>query len=357
VIYRNLELYNVWELLEGDGLAILPPEADRVLAPDDWVLRPENAEGLWLCRIPDVVRRKLNGMAQVNAIQGAGAEARFILPEAGSVTLRLKIATSSVVEVYQGCFQTGWQIIGPEGTDVTVTLPANIAELERVTAERGLPFDARLTRVMLPWRPAVRFLDVRGECTPPRLGQTPSLRYVAYGSSITHGNFGGRPTGGYAMRAAQLLGADLVNLGFGGGAHLEPDIAEHIAARDDWDVASLEMGINISGIGLEEFTRRVDRFVDIVAAAAARRKGLLCIDVFTCRDDLGERKWAPGYRRAVRRKVASLASPRVVHAAGDRLLTSPAGLTADLVHPSPVGMEEIARNLVRRLARLLGSRN
>ena len=36
---------------------------------------------------------------------------------------------------------------------------------------------------------------------------------------------------------------------------------------------------------------------------------------------------------------------KLVHVRGDQMLTAVRGLAADLVHPSPFGMEEIARNL------------
>ena len=62
---------------------------------------------------------------------------------------------------------------------------------------------------------------------------------------------------------AQLLGVDLINLGFGGGACLEPEIADYIAGRQDWDFASLELGINLlRQVEPEEFARRVDYFVE-----------------------------------------------------------------------------------------------
>ena len=43
--------------------------------------------------------------------------------------------------------------------------------------------------------------------------------------------------------------------------------------------------------------------------------------------------------------VSRLNLPRLVYVDGRALLPSLTGLTTDLIHPSPAGMEEMARNL------------
>lgn len=358
MIYANAELHNVHELLSGSGPEMLSPAADgwlRGLADDGsaaWAAA--DAEGLWLARIPNDLRLKLNPAAQVNALQATGCEVRFNLG-GGRARLVLKsMHQPSLVEVYQGCFLCSWHTVGVEATEITIRHPANVGRLAELSRRRGLPFDAVLTRVVLPWQPPARLIALEGDLAPPRPEQTPPRRHLAYGSSITHGASSIRPTGTYAHRTAQLLGMDLMNLGFGGGAHLEREIADHIAGRADWDIATLELGINLlGGIGADEFARRVDYFVGTIAEAHPD-KWVFCIDVFTCaRDYEGDGKIAE-FRGAVREKVRRMGLPRLIHAPGDELLTSPAGLTADLVHPSPFGMEEIAANLAALIRRKMG---
>ena len=347
--YENAEIYNVHELLEGDGLSVLTEATRQALKADggdpDAVWGAEDGEGLWFCRIPNALRLKLNTSAQLNAIQATGAELRFNL-KGERARLVLKCHQAPVVaEVYQGSYFVGWHMVGREATEIQVGLPANIDLLDEVAQQEGMPFDARLTRVLLPWRPPSRLLAFEAECEPPRPEQTPALKYLAYGSSITHGNASVRPSAMYAHRTSQLLGVDLINLGFGGGAHLEPEIADYIAERTDWDFASFELGINVlRRIEVEEFARRVDYFVERVAAAHPD-KWIFCMDLFTVQEDLeGERK-VEDFRGVVGDKVASLGLPKLIHVPGNEMLTSVHGLAVDLVHPSPFGMEEIARNL------------
>ena len=324
MIYQGLELYNVHQLLE-----------DQI--DDD----------LAFTRIPNELRVRLNDSARLNALQTTGAEARFnLLGERAVFTLR-SADRPSVVEVYQGSFLVDWQVVGTEPTQIVVQPPDNLDTLARLTAEHHLPYDAQLTRLLLPWRPPARLLSIEGQFEPPRADQTPASKYLAYGSSITHGNCSARPSAMYAHRTAQFLGMDLINLGFGGGAHLEPQMADYIAARDDWELASLEMGVNIlRSIDSDEFARRVGYFVPTIARAHPD-KWLFCIDLFTSRFDWELAQKRQRFAQIVRETVAELGMEKVVYIPGAEMLRSVSGLTADLVHPAPAGMEEIARNLTR----------
>jgi lysophospholipase L1-like esterase len=284
---------------------------------------------------------------QVNALQGTGSEVRLNLKQGKAKVVLRTSGGPGVVEIYQGSFLVGWDLVGPEGREIVVSPPGGLDELRRLTEERHLPFDAGLSRVMLPWRPPSQIVAIEGDIEPGRPEQAPARRYLAYGSSITHGSVSVRPSGMWAHRASQLLGADLINLGFGGGAHLEGGMADYIAARDDWHFATLEMGINLIGqIDAEEFRRRVDYFVETVARAH-REEWVFCIDLFTCGRDYARDAKVAAFREIVRHKVRSLNLPRLVHLPGTDILTSPQGLTVDLVHPSPYGMEEMGRNVAR----------
>jgi hypothetical protein len=250
-----------------------------------------------------------------------------------------------VVEVYQGAILMAVHALDTAPTAITVTQPDNINLLASLSREHRLLYDANLTRVVLPWRPPCRLIGIEGDTEPPRPEQTPATKYLAYGSSITHGNTSVRPTASYAMRTAHLLGVDLINLGFGGGAHLEPEMADYIAQRDDWDFTSMEMGINLlSSIDTDEFARRVAYFIPTIARAHPDR-WIFCIDVFPCRWDFEGDDKAQRFRDIVGAQVNALDMPKLVHVSGKDILTSITGLTVDLVHPSPSGMEEMARNL------------
>jgi hypothetical protein len=155
------------------------------------------------------------------------------------------------------------------------------------------------------------------------------------------------------MLAAEHLGVDLVNLGLAGGAHLEAPLADWIASRTDWGLMTMELGINlVDRCGVEEFARRVASFVPTVARAHTD-KWIFCIDMFTFRKDFEGDPKAAEFRRVVREEVVRLGLPRLVHVAGTGLLSRGEGLTPDLVHPSPYGMEEIARNLASLMRRTM----
>ena len=59
------------------------------------------------------------------------------------------------------------------------------------------------------------------------------------------------------------------------------------------------------------------------------------------------------YRAAVRDLVEGLDAPKLVYFDGRDLMRTITGLTADLVHPSPVGMEEISQSLASRMLRMI----
>lgn len=348
--YESIAFHNVHEFLRGSGSEVLTEETLatlRVLNPDAARLSEQDERGLWFTRIPNELRLKLNTAAQLNALQSAGCEMRFNLVSPSARIVLKSTLSPSVVEVYQGSFLVGWQVVGCEPTEITVTHPANLAELEQLSRQRGLPYDAHLTRLLLPWRPACRLLGVEGDFTPPQEAQVPARRFLSYGSSITHGNASVAPSASYVGRLSQKLGMDALNLGLGGGAHLESEIADYLAARSDWDCATLEMGINIVGsVACDEFERRVRYLLEAVAGRN-RDKPVFAIDLYTCRYDLQGDDKIVAFRAIVGGVVRTLNLPHVIHVPGNALLTALHGLTADLVHPSPYGMEEIAAGLAR----------
>jgi lysophospholipase L1-like esterase len=331
MIYESAELYNVVEVYD-----------------------PPDGKGKGLCRIPLELRSQLNDSAKANAVQGTGCEIRFNLKGDEAVVTLQMTERPAIVEVYNGPFLTGWEVIKTEPTEVVVRRPDRLSRLIELAEDQEMAFDPTLSRVMLPWRPPVRLLGIDGATALPTVDQVPDHRYLAYGSSITHGSNGVRASGGYARRTAQRLDADLINLGFGGGAHCEFVMADYIAARDDWDFATLELGINmISWLDTAIFNERLTYFVTTIADAHPD-KWVFCIDMFPFHmdfDPTSEKNHA--YRAAVRDLVEGLDAPKLIYFDGRDLMRDVTGLTADLVHPSPVGMEEISENLASRMQRMI----
>lgn len=328
MIFKNVELYNISELIEVD-------EGKNITS-----------------RIPDDLRLKLNESAKTRALMPAGCEIRFNL-KSEKVKLVLQAKEEGAVgvcEVYQGNFLKFHHFVSDKPTTIELKkedLFVNNEKLKKLWEEKNLSFDSSLTRIILPHLLTLKIIDIEGEFTLPEKNQTPAIKYLAYGSSITHGQSALRPSGSYAMRTAQLLGVDLINLGFGGGAHLEKEMADYIAERNDWDFATLEIGINmVGGFEVDEFQKRVEYFIPKIAEKNPD-KWIFCIDIFTFNGDFfGDYKGKEKkFREIVKSSVENLNMEKVIHISGKDILKSVDGLAVDLVHPSPSGMEEMARNL------------
>ncbi len=326
MVYKNMCLHNVAELIETDG-------------------------GMQVTRIPESLRITLNESAKTRAVEPAGCEIRFNLKsKEAKISLKGIEGETGIAEVYQGNFLVSYYFITENVVEIKIALPVNIEKLREISSERNLPFDAGLTRIILPHIMTnvmrLKIVDAEGDFTLPEKNQFPDKRYLAYGSSITHGASSLRPGGSYVMRTAERLGVDLVNLGFAGGAHCEKQMADYIAGRQDWDFATLEMGINMrESFTAEEFERRVKYFVPAIVKAHPD-KYVFCMDLFTCDMDFESSSEKQNtFRKIVRGVVDGCKSDKVIYIDGRDILRNVNGLAVDLVHPSPAGMEEMALNL------------
>jgi len=318
--YKNVELYNVEEI------------------------KKEN-DGFQLLRIPEALREKLNESAKNASLYPSGCEIRFNLKSEKAKIFLKGINGNGICEVFFGDFFESWRLIKNEITEIEIRYPQNIDKLKIWSEEKKLKFDPELVRVILPHLLITKIIDIEGEFELPERNQTPQIKYLAYGSSITHGASAVRPTGTYAFKTAQLLNVDLINLGFGGGAHLEKEIADYIAERDDWDFATFELGINmVGGFEVEEFEKRVDYFIEKIVSKKGDKK-LFFIDIYPFFMDYENQEKQMKFREIVKNKVKEINRDNVIHISGFDILKSLKGLAFDILHPSPFGMEEMAYNL------------
>ncbi len=330
--YRNVVLHNVWEIEEHDG-----------------------GPGFGLLRIPRVILDAVNPGAQRRARFGAGCEIRGALAEGGAarVTLQCTDANSTppVATVYHGCFCGQSVVLENRPTEIVIRTPPRFALMEVLHRKDRHPFDPRLVRVRLPPIHTTRILSIEGDWSDPPAGFTPSKTLLFYGSSITQGACAIPPENTYVAQCARRLGCDALNLGFGGSAHMERVLAEHIAARGDWDAAVFEMGINVRDWPREKFHEAVKTFVGVVAAAHPD-KFIFCVDLFTNDADFEEHPTrGVGFRETVAEIAAAQRSAKVIHVDGRSILRDPTGLRTDLVHPSDLGMSEMGANLAAFIRR------
>jgi hypothetical protein len=324
MVYKNIEFWNVEEIFEKE-------------------------DGLQISRIPENLRVKLNDSAKNCAFMPAGCELRFNLKsEKAKIIMKANKEIgwrTGICEIYFGEFFYGWHYINENPGTIEISYPQNMEKLKSLSEKKNLNFDPYLVRIILPYLIDLRILEIEGDFELPKEEQKPEIKYLTYGSSITHGATAIRPTGTYVFKTSQLLGVDLINLGFGGGAHLEKEIADYIAERNDWDFATFELGINmVGGFEVEEFRKRVDYFIEKIVSVKGDKK-LFFIDIYPFYMDFENQEKQKKFREIVKNKVKEINRDNVIHISGFDILKSVKGLTFDLVHPSPFGMEEMAYNL------------
>ncbi|MFF0742883.1 GDSL-type esterase/lipase family protein [Streptomyces sp. NPDC004111] len=160
--------------------------------------------------------------------------------------------------------------VATEGDTLTIDMAAGTMEPRPgpVATLRfdGLPGDEKDVEIWLPHDETTQLVALR---TNAPVGATPSggrKVWLHHGSSISHGSNATTPTGTWPAVAAALGGVELVNLGFGGGALLDPFTAR--AMRDTpADLISVKIGINIVNadlMRLRAFGPAVHGFLDTV---------------------------------------------------------------------------------------------
>ena len=322
-------------------------------------LHPASSGGVRLQRVPESVRITLNEGAQMRMLQPDATEIRFVADGPCKVTLSSEGETR--LTIFNGLFDSRQRVmLGREPCAVEVELNPQLARLNP-SYTRDLVFRPGVYRLIFGGdsRDPVVFHGIEGKnIRPPGPEDVPALRYLAYGTSITHGFDAEGPHLTYVAQTARHLGADLVNLGVGGAAHCEATLADYMAGREDWDIASLALSVNMMAFSMAEFSERVRYMVNTVAGANPARP-VACITLYPFSRDWGietEEECggsAEEYRQALRDAVADCPHDNVHLIEGPEILTDITGLTADLIHPGDNGMIEMGRNLAARLRPLL----
>ncbi len=128
-----------------------------------------------------------------------------------------------------------------------------------------LPAGEKVVEIWLPHNESVE-LGQLGTDRPVAPVRTGRPVWLHHGSSISHGSNAERPTGTWPVIASLAGGVDLINLGFGGSALLDPFTARTI--RDTAaDLISLKLGINLVNadlMRLRAFGPAVHGFLDTI---------------------------------------------------------------------------------------------
>ncbi|OVE83095.1 SGNH/GDSL hydrolase family protein [Natronolimnobius baerhuensis] len=315
--------------------------------PAEW-----DADGERLLRVPESVGAKLNDGARDRLRHATNGEIRFV-PETDDSEIEITLSASERTEirVFWGEFQP-WQALEIESTPTTLTLdvPDRLRDLgDDVPTGR---FDPRVCRIRFERFTPVAIHDVAGDCRPPASEELPAARYLAYGTSITEGAKASATHLSYVSRVARHCGYDALNLGCSGSAYCEPELADYIAGREDWDVATLALSVNMANAEFTpaEFRERADYFANTIAAAH-QEKPIVCVTLFPYFADLtanGDAAHADAFRGALRDVVDATPHENVSLVDGSDLLTA-TDLTWDVLHPSDRGMDTLAEALSSHL--------
>lgn len=316
--------------------------------------------GVVLHRIPADVRHALSDRGRMMAEDSGGCEIRFVTD---SRFVRCTVASldhRGEVEVYKGGLLHSRHEVKPgEAAVLQLEEPARLKQFRR-EALLASGFAPEVWRIVMGrFTAELRELNVYGHTVrAPREDEVPALRWLAYGSSITHGLI--RHPMSYIQQAARRLGADVCNLGLSGSCLCEPELADYLAHRQDWDLLTLELGVNARDIQSEEqFRERTGQLLEKLLKQHPDQ----AVVVITMYPNFATYPWEETetslkdvrFNRILREHVDRLGAgyPKLALIEGHGILTDCSGLSCDLVHPGEYGHAVMAENLARRLARIV----
>ncbi|MGN5636809.1 GDSL-type esterase/lipase family protein [Streptomyces sp. AC154] len=130
----------------------------------------------------------------------------------------------------------------------------------------GLPEAVKDVEIWLPYNENTELVALRTDAPVERAADRGRKVWLHHGSSISHGSDAASPTTTWPALAASLGGVELVNLGLGGSALLDPFTAR--AMRDTpADLISVKIGLNLVNadlMRLRAFTPAVHGFLDTI---------------------------------------------------------------------------------------------
>jgi hypothetical protein len=156
------------------------------------------------------------------------------------------------------------------GTVLTIDMTTgamDVAPGEPVSVEfNDLGDHEKDVELWLPWNERTELVALHTDAPVEATPDTRRKVWLHHGSSISQGSNAESPTSTWAALAAFAAGVELVNLGFGGGALLDPFVAR--AMRDTpADLISVKIGINLVNtdlMRLRGFAPAVHGFLDTI---------------------------------------------------------------------------------------------
>ncbi len=337
-------------------------------------LEPADGGGLYLRRFPASVRSKLIPLGRMVSAESSGVELRFVTDSPNfclAVSSRPSVLAPFETHlqdlfIFRGAFLHSHHRLDPGKINrINVINIQNVEKFNEIAEPHGLAcgFSWKVWRILFGRYPAIYLgLDTYDSPRrPPLLTEVPRRRWLAYGSSITHGGAATLHHGAYIYHAARVAGLDVLNQGLSGACHCETHVANYFSARTDWDIITLEIGVNLRpSTSPQEYFRRVSYMLEKLrqthpvapivlltifpnAASAERTAGTNAVST--------ERE--SQFNAILREFVRDGAATNVYLVEGHELLDNFGDLSVDLIHPSDYGHARMGANLGLRLRRML----
>ena len=334
MIFKNVEIHNVEELINNEDGSIS-----------------------WL-RVPSCVCENLDSI-QGKRVAGnsTGVELRFVLKGERAVIRMCTREGDGVFHVYRGGIQGGWEDhevhkqVRTEVDDYVIEKSKNPERLKAMTQKSGYDWDSEVIRVIFD-RGFFKIFDIEGDIEPPEKEQCPGKTVLAYGSSITHGSNSIDASHTWASILGHNLNMDVRNLGMAGSCAMEPEMVEYIASEGEkgrWDIAILELGINVLDWEEEKIRSRVENTIRQIAGRNADKKVLVISPFYYCGDDFNGNGDARKWRRLICRVVLELNYKNVVYVNGLDVIGDMSFMSADEIHPNIYGVQQIADRMTAKI--------
>lgn len=338
MLYKNIEIHNIAELIYNEDGSV------------SWK------------RVPSKVHNTMEFPSADGVVHNStGVELRFVI-KGDSATIRMSTYENdpkgcASFHVYRGGIQGGWEDleihrhVTGDIQDFVIEKSKNIDKLNIMTEKSGCKWDPQVVRVIFN-RGRYKIYDIIGDVVPPTKAQTPDKTLLCYGSSITHGSNSLDRSHSWASLVAHNLNMDVRNLGMAGSCAIEPAMADYIASegeKGNWDVATLELGINVLAWQDEKIVSRVENIINQVAGRNPEKTVFVISPFYHCGEDFAPTGFADKWRNIIEEIVTKSNYKNVKHINGFDVLDNMSYMSADEVHPNIYGVQRIADILTQKI--------
>lgn len=332
MIYKNLDIYNIEEIIHNEDGSIS-----------------------WL-RLPKNVYDKLESEQGKNMAQNStGVELRFKM-SGSKATIRMAVKSGEgCFHIYRGSVQGGWadhevhKCVKTQPQDFVIDASEDKEKLKIMSEKNKSQWNSEVIRIIFD-RGNFKIFDVTGDIQPPEKQDLPEKSLMCYGSSITHGSNSIDMSHSWASVLAHNINYDVKNKGMAGSCFMEPRFADYIAAegaKNNWDILTLELGINVLGWEESKIYERVEYIIKTVAEANKEKPIFVISPFYHCGETFDKNDRTHIWRNIISETVAKLGYSNVTYINGLDLLGDITLISADFVHPNIYGVAQIAERLTK----------